>query len=277
MQIIREEYTKELDTLLWRSDVPAPREDIEYYTARKPDGQLIAAGALWKSWIYPERIRFFVSVKEMYQGRGFGTMIFRKMQEEHPGAKWQGSADFENDGAEWWLRGLGFDFLYRTYCMDVMLPDFTEEAQYDMEIRSLSELTEEQQLRVLSMAWTDYARKREKYDPLGAEVDAFVFFRYVLGQVDGKKSCCLTDGDEIRAYALCGEGDGEWTADVRQTGHRLEKADDFRRFLIEFVSRAFCETGGLMMNAESFDHDALTLLGLFGELPEDSYDTYALG
>ena len=30
------------------------------------------------------------------------------------------------------------------------------------------------------------------------------------------------------------------------------------------------------MEADSFDDDALMLMRLFGELPEDSYDTYVL-
>jgi hypothetical protein len=56
----------------------------------------------------------------------------------------------------------------------------------------------------------------------------------------------------------------------------MEDREKFRRFLVEFANRAFERRGGLMMEADSFDEDALMLMHLFGDLPDDSYDTYVL-
>lgn len=277
MDIRKEAYSKQLDLLLWRSDVPAPSQANEYYTIRNREERLIAAGVCWKSRLHPARMRFFISVDEQYQGRGYGTMLFRRMQEEHAGEKWQGSADFENDGAEWWLRGMGFEFSYRTYWLDCLAADLEESGRYDLDIRSLKELSPEQLLMVFSMAWTDYVKKHEAHDPLNAAISPDGFLEHVLGDLDMGAGCCLMRGGQIDAYLLCGPGDGEWSVSVKQTGRRMESGEAYRQFLQEAVNRLFERTGGLMTEAQSFDEDAIALLRLFGDLPEDSYDTYTLG
>ena len=276
MEIFKEAYTKELDRLLWRSEVPVPRPENEYYAMRKKDGRLIAAGVCWTSRLHPKRIRFFISVEELYRGRGYGTEMFRRMQADHEGAKWQGSADLDNEDAEWWLRGMGFEFSYRSYWLDGMVADLLDHEEYGMELRRMDGLTEEQKARLISMAWTDYTGRHEKIDPLNEEMDAECFVRSVLGELNGRTSWCLMNGEEIDAYLLCGAGADDWTASARQTGHRLSDPETYRRFLLTAVNRVFEQAGGLIMEAESFDADALTLLRLFGDLPDDSYDTYVL-
>lgn len=275
MKAYPEGYSKELDRLLVMSDVPAYRPENEYYTIRAKDGRLLAAGVCWKSWLHPRRIRFYIAVEELYQRRGYGTMIFERMRADHPGAKWQGSADLDNDVAEWWLRGLGFEFSSRSYWMDAMIADLIDQRRYDLNVVPFKKLNGEQQNRLISMAWTDYARKHEKIDPMNGAVDAETFRNIALYELDMEATCCLIEDGEISAYALCSAAD-DWTYSVKYMGSRLESAETFRRFLVEFVNLAFTEKGGLMMDADSFDEDALALMRLFGELPEDSYDTYVL-
>lgn len=277
MEICREEYSKELDRLLWPSDVPAPRPGNEYYTIRNKEGRLLAAGVCWTSRMHPERIRFFVSVEELYRRRGWGRAIFDRMRAEHEGAKWQGSADLDNEEAEWWLRALGFRFLCRRYWLDAMIADMEENERYALPVVRCSQLNQAQQDQLAAMVWTDYAAKHEKIDPLNGEIGAEEFREYALGKLDGEISLCLMDGDRIAAYVCCAAGADDWTRSISCIGHRLSDGELYRRFLIEFVNRAFEQTGGLIMEADSFDKDALMLMRLFGELPEDSYDTYALG
>ena len=125
------------------------------------------------------------------------------------------------------------------------------------------------------MAWTDFVHKYEKIDPLNQDIDALAFRDAVLCGIDYGASCCLMEKGEILAYAICGAAD-DWTTGVKMVGSRLTDGEKFRQFLVELANRAFEEKGGLMMQADSFDEDALALMRLFGELPDDSYDTYVL-
>lgn len=275
MKAYPEAYSKELDRLLVMSDVPAYRPENEYYTIRSKDGRLLAAGVCWKRWLHPERMRFYIAVEELYQRRGYGTMIFERMRADHPGAKWQGSADLDNDAAEWWLRGMGFEFACRSYWMDAMIADMTDPERYGLNVVPFKQLSGEQQNRLIAMAWTDCVRKYEQIDPLNEAVDAETFRSIALCGLDLEATCCLIENGEIRAYALCAAAD-DWTYSVKYVGHRLDNPEHFRRFLVEFANLAFSEKGGLMMEADSFDADALALMRLFGELPDDSYDTYTL-
>lgn len=277
MEARREEYTKELDRLLWPSDVPAPRPDNEYYAVRNKEGRLLAAGVCWTSRMHPERIRFFVSVEELYRRRGLGTAIFEKMRADHEGAKWQGSADLDNEDAEWWLRSRGFRFLCRRYWLDAMAVDLEQSGRCSLPILRCSQLSRAQRDQLTAMVWTDYAAKYEKIDPLNGKIGAEDFREYMLGGLDEDITCCLMDGDRIEAYVCCAAGADDWTRSVICTGHRLQDKALYRNFLAEFANRAFERTGGLIMEADSFDEDALMLLRLFGELPEDSYDTYVMG
>ena len=275
MKVYPEAYSGELNRLLPMSEVPAFRPGNEYYTLRNQKGDLLAAGVLWRSRIHPRRIRFYIGVEELYQRRGYGTMIFERMCADHPGEKWQGSAELDNDAAEWWLRGLGFEFSYRCYWLDAMVIDLMDPNRYGLRLTPMEQLNEEQKNRLVSMAWTDYVHKHEKIDPLSGEVDALSFREALLRETDEAVSCCLTEDGQIVAYVICGEAD-DWTTGVKMTGSRLADREKFRQFLVEFANRAFEIRGGLMMQADSFDEDALALLRLFGDLPDDSYDTYVL-
>lgn len=274
MRACPEAYSKELDRLLVLSEVPAFRPQNEYYAVRKKDGALLAAGVCWSSGLHPGRKRFYIAVEELYQRRGLGTMIFERMRADHPGIGWQGSAELDNEEAEWWLRGLGFEFSYRSYWLDGMIVDLMEEKRYSLNIRMFHELSAEQKARLFSMAWTDYATKWARIDPLNEKLDADGFIESVLGEADERVSCCLMNGSEIDAYILFGAGTDDWTVSVRQTGQRLSDREEYSRFLTEAVNRAFEKAGGIIMEAESFDEDALALMHLFGGLPDDSYDTY---
>lgn len=275
MKVYPEVYSKELDRLLPMSEVPAYRPENEYYTVRSKDGRLLAAGVCWKSRLHPERIRFYIAVEELYQRRGYGSMVFERMRADHPGAKWQGSAELDNDAAEWWLRGLGFEFSSRRYWMDAMIVDLTERARYNLPVYRLCELSQAQQDRLIAMAWTDFVGKHVKCDPVGEEIDAEAFRAMALHEAELSATCCLIENGEILAYAVCCAVD-DWTTGVKFVGSRLADGERFRQFLVEAVNRAFEERGGLMIEADSFDEDALMLMRLFGELPDDSYDTYIL-
>lgn len=275
MKVYPEAYSKELDRLLVMSEVPSFRPENEYYTIRTKDGRLLAAGVCWKSWLHPRRIRFYIAVEELYRRRGYGTMIFERMRADHPEAKWQGSADLDNDVAEWWLRGLGFEFMSRSYWMDAMVADMIDQKRYDLNVVPFRQLRGEQQDRLISMIWTDYAGKHEKIDPLNEEIDAQTFRAVALHELNLEATCCLIENGVITAYAVCASVD-DWTYCVKYVGHRLSSEEQFRRFLVEFANLAFMDKGGLMMDADSFDEDAIALMRLFGELPEDSYDTYIL-
>lgn len=275
MKVNPEAYSKELDRLLVMSEVPAFRPENEYYTIRTKDGRLLAAGVCWKSRMHPRRLRFYIAVEELYQRRGYGTMIFERMRADHPGAKWQGSAELDNDIAEWWLRGMGFEFSFRSYWMDAMIVDLIDQQRYDLNVVPFKQLDQAQQDRLISMIWTDYAGKHEKIDPMNEEIDAEAFRSAALYGLDLEATCCRLENGEIMAYAVCASVD-DWTYCVKYAGHRLSSAEAFRRFLVEFANRAFENKGGLMMEADSFDEDAIALMRLFGEMPEDSYDTYVL-
>ena len=275
MKVYSEAYSRELDRLLPMSEVPAFRPENEYYALRNQKGDLLAAGVLWRSRLHPRRIRFYVGVEELYQRRGYGTMIFERMRADHPGERWQGAAELDNDIAEWWLRGLGFEFSHRCYWLDAMVIDLADANRCGMRLTPMEQLNEEQINRLISMAWTDYAHKHEKADPLNEAVDALSFREAVLYEIDADASCCLMENGGIAAYVLCGAAD-DWTTGVKLTGSRLADREKFRQFLVEFTNRAFERKGGLMMQADSFDEDALELLRLFGGLPDDSYDTYIL-
>jgi len=275
MKVYPEAYSKELDRLLPVGDVPAVRRGCEYYTLRNKEGRLLAAGVCWKRWLHPARINFYIGVEELYQRRGYGTMVFERMRADHPDAKWQGSADLDNDIAEWWLRGLGFEFSCRRYWLDAMVIDLEEDEQSGLSLTPYREMGQEQRDRLISMAWTDYAQKHEKVDPMNEEVDAEAFRAAALSGLNQEATCCLIENGEILAYAICSQMD-DWATDVRFVGSRLADREKFRRFLNGFVHRAFAVNGTLIMEADSFDDDALTLMRLFGELPEDSYDTYVL-
>ena len=145
MKVYPEAYSKELDRLLPVGDVPAVRRGCEYYTLRNKEGRLLAAGACWKRWLHPTRINFYIAVEELYQRRGYGTMVFERMRADHPDAKWQGSADLDNDIAEWWLRGLGFEFSCRRYWLDAMVIDLEEDERSGLHLTSYREMGKEQQ------------------------------------------------------------------------------------------------------------------------------------
>lgn len=275
MKVYPEAYSKELDRLLAMNEAPAFRPENEYYTIRTNEGRLLAAGVCWTSWLHPRRMRFYIAVEEPYQRRGYGTLIFERMRADHPDAKWQGSADLDNDIAEWWLRGLGFEFLSRCYWMDAMIADMIDQQRYDLNVVPFKQLDQAHQDRLISMIWTDYAGKHERIDPLNGEIDAETFRAVAMHELDLEATCCLIEEDEIKAYAVCASAD-DWTYCVKYVGHRLSSEEDFRRFLVEFANLAFMDKGGLMMDADSFDEDAIALMRLFGELPDDSYDTYVL-
>jgi len=273
MKAYPEAYSRELDRLLVMGEVPAPRPGNEYYTIRSRDGRLLAAGVCWTSRLHPTRIRFYIAVEELYQRRGYGTMIFDRMRADHPGAKWKGCADLENDIAEWWLRGLGFEFSYRSYWLDAMCVDLVDRETDRLPIVSYNRMNREQQDRLVSMIWTDYADKHRVFDPLNEEIDAETFRNSVLCEVDEDAAVCLIEEGEILAYAVCASVD-DWTTGVKYVGSRMADKGRFRRFLTAFVNRAFERKGGLLIEADSFDEDAMTLLRLFGDLPDDSYDVY---
>jgi len=275
MKVYPEAYSNELKRLLPDSDAPLPDPDNEYYTLRTKEGRLLAAGVVWKSRLHPRRFRFYIGVEELYRRRGYGTMIFERMRADHPDEKWQGSVDLDNDVAEWWLRGLGFEFSHRCYWMDSMCADLEDTEQYNLPLIPYRHMNQELRDRMVSMIWTDYVRKHEKFDPIREDMDAETFRLIALHEIDPDVTCCLMDENGIAAYAV-GASMDDWTASVQFVGSRLTDPEMFRRFLVEFANRAFELKGGLMMDADSFDEDAVRLMHLFGELPEDSYDTYIL-
>lgn len=275
MKAYPEAYSKELDRLLVFSEVPAPRPQNEYYVIRNQKGNLLAAGVCLSSWLHPRRLRFYIAVEPLYQRRGLGTMLFDRMRVDHPNAKWQGCADLDNDAAEWWLRGLGFEFLCRQYCLDAMVVDLEESSIYDLPLVRYEQLDSLQRDYLISMVWTDYIKKHENIDPLNEEIDAETFRAVALIDLDEHATCCLMENGEIQAYAVCGAAD-DWTTGVKYVGSRLADSKRFHRFLADFANRCFEDKGGLMIDADSFDPDALMLLRLFGDLPDDSYDTYYL-
>lgn len=275
MEAYREEYSKELDRLLPMGEAPSFKPENAYYAIRAGDGRLLAAGVCWRSRIHPSRMRFYISVEPVYQGRGFGTRLFERMRADHPNEKWQGSADLENDIAEWWLRGLGFEFVSRRYWLDAMIADLMDRARSDLPLVRLCEMNQAQEDRLIAMAWTDFISRHAKSDPVSGELDAQLFRALALHEIDHSATCCLMEGDRILAYVICCAMD-DWTTGVKFVGSRMEDRENFRAFLREFVNRAFEEKGGLMMEADSFDEDAIMLLRLFGELPDDCIDTYVL-
>ena len=274
MIVRKEEYSAELQPFFAQSDTPYRQDFCEFVAVRSNEGEVLAAGVTWKNPIHPLRRYFYVSSEEGYRRRGLGRAVYAALQMMYPNEKWQAVIDSDNAAAARWLTEMGFVCAKKCFIEEVNCMEMKPQTGEETELTAFENLTEAQAVYLAAMIRADYARKHERIDPLGEEYADGLFAPCIIGNIDSKNSVCLVENDEIKAYVCCYEGEEEYTLVAGYTGQRMENAEKYRRFLFDFADRAFEQAGGLIIEADDCDEDAMQLLSLFDVLPTYSLDTY---
>lgn len=274
MKMRKEKFSGELRPFFAGSDVPYCDERSEFVVLRGADETVLAAGMTWKNEFHPMRRYLYVSTAQEYRRKGYASAVYCALQMLYPNEKWQAMIDSDNEAAAQWLSHMGFECVRKCYIADVTCAEMKERPTQQMELTPFAELTQEQAEYLLAMLQADYARKHERINPLKEEGGEALFFASVLDGLDRKGSVCLIENGRIMAYICCYEGEDQYTREVGYVGGRIEDREKYRQFLLNFADQSFETIGGLLIEADNCDEDAMELLSLFDVLPDYSYDTY---